>query len=217
MPTDAYDDRVHSTKSKTLDNSTEASHQCLLSITRADYARYRGANVMHRCVRHLTSFIPLGFQKIPLLDGGFRWERFREKFRFGDTNPAVVLDVKSHLVAAYTDLDATGGRSPCHVVKIFRERLELLGLPAVPGDRFAAVSLYSRGARTKDTGQWENFFPVVVDCVIRDTHSCEFVRARIPDSHWKALEIGLSQISKQNQSRAGLFKVNLPDELKAVL
>ena len=184
---DAYDNRV---RSRTLDNNTEATNQCLLPITRADYARYRGANAVHRCVLHLTSFIPLEWKKIPLLSGGFRWQRFREWFRFGDTNPAVVLNVKSRLVAAYTDLDATDGKNPHYVVKIFRERLELLGLPALPGDRFAAVSLYQGGAHSKASGRWEDFFPVVVDCVTGDTHTCEFVRARIPDSHWKALEIG---------------------------
>jgi len=201
-------------KSKTLDNNTQAANQCLLSVTRADYARYQGANVMHRCVLQLTSHIPLGFRKIPLLDGGFRWEYFRERFRFGHTTPAVVISAKKRLMAAYTDLNATSGRNPYHVIKIFREKLELLELPAVPGDRFAAAALYQR-ARTGESGRWENFFPVVVDCVTRDTHACEFVRARIPDPDWKALEIGLSQVP--DQSRPGLFKINLPSELEAVL
>ncbi len=194
-------------KTKTLNNNNfEATNQCLLPVTRADYARYRSVNIMHRCVLYLTSFIPLQFHKIKLLSGGFWWERFRERFRFGDTNPAMVLDIKTRLVAAYTDLDITGGENPYYVIKIFREKLELLTLPALPRDRFAAVSLYQRGAHTEQSGRWEDFFPVVVDCATRDTYRCEFVRARIPDSHWKALEIGLSQLSSQEQSRPGLLK-----------
>lgn len=202
-------------KSKTLDDSTRATNQCLLRVTRADYTRYRGANIMHRFGLQLTSRIPLKFQRIPLMAGGFHWERFRERFVFGDTNPAMVLDGKSRLVAAYTDLDATSGKNPFHVVKIFRERLELLGLPAKPGDRFAANSLYRRGPHTKETGRWETFFPIVVDCVSGDTQTCELVRAKIPDSHWKALEIGLTQI--KDKSRPGLFKIGLPRELEAAL
>ena len=169
---------------------------------------------MHRCLLYLTTFVS---PESPHMKAGFWWEQFREKFRFGDTNPAVVLNVKSRLVAAYTDLDATSGKNPYHVVKIFREKLELLRLPALPGDRFAAASLYERGAHTKESGRWETFYPVVIDCVSRDAHACEFVRARIPDSHWKALEIGLSQIPSQDQCRPGLFKINLPHELEEVL
>ena len=199
-------------KSKTLDNNTQAANQCLLSVTRADYARYRGTNFMHRCVLRLTSHIPLGFQNIPLLDGGFRWERFRERFRFGHTAPSVVLNAKHRLMAAYTDLNATSRGKPYHVIKIFREKLELLGLPALPGDRLAAAALF-QGERIGKLGRWDNFFPVVVDCVTRDIHACEFVRARIPDSDWKALEIGLSQVP--DHTRPGLFQVNLPPELEA--
>ena len=204
-------------KSKTMDDSRQAATQCSLTITRSDYTRYYGLNFISRCVLYLISFLPLRFSlrffRTPVLNGGFRWARFQDRFKFGNIDAAVVLDPKARLVAVYTDLNCTTETPPVHVIKIIRERLDLLPQPALPGDRFAAASIYQGDANSEKKGRWVNFFPVVIDCVVRDIHQCEFARARVLDADWKALEIGLSQLPREDKEKRGLYEINLSPEL----
>ncbi len=132
----------------------------------------------------------------------------------GDINPALILDERRGLVAAYTDLDnRLQKRFP--VINIFVEKLDRLPTPPKAGDTVAAVSLYGQNAQTKVTGRWSTFHPVVIDCVISDPIKCEFRKAMIPDAQWKALEVGLSQIP--DKTRTGIHDITLPEELKAIL
>ncbi len=198
---------------KVVDARTKATDEGTLRITRAEYARYDGVTFLGRCYRYLNSFLPIS-RRFHNVFGGFRWNHYRERFMYGDTNPAMVLDVRARLVAVYTDLDGRlEKRFP--VVRIFVEQLDRLPSPPKAGDTFAAVSLYGQDAQTAKTGRWSTFHPMVVDCVVGDSTKCEFRKAMIPDAQWKALELGLAQIP--NQTRPGIYDITLPAELKAQL
>ena len=200
-------------KKKVVDGRTKATDEGTLRISRAEYARYDGATVLGRWYRYANSFLPI-FRRYREVFGGYRWNHYRERFMYGDTNPAMVLDPGARLVAAYTNLDGRlEKRFP--VIRIFVEQLDRLPSPSKAGDTFAAVSLYGQDAQTAKTGRWSTFHPMVVDCMVRDRTECEFRKAMIPDAQWKALELGLAQIL--DKTRPGIYDIALPDQLKASL
>ena len=200
--------------SKTLDNSTKASNQGGVVISRFEYARYHAAGIFSFLGLYLASWLPLSLKSLKALNGGFRWVRAKEWFLYGDNNPAIVIDTKDGLVAAFTDLDGQlEKRFP--VIKLFHEKLHLLGSPVQDGDRFAAISVYGRDDNTAATGRWSSFFPIVVDCVSRDRSRCATARARIPESHWRALEEGLKQLPSMREP--GVYDVVLPPDIMRAL
>ena len=200
-------------KKKVVDDRTRATDEGTLRISRAEYARYDGNTFLGSWYRYLNSFLPIS-RRFRNVFGGFRWNHYRERFMYGDTNPAMILDVRARLVAAYTNLDnRLEKRFP--VVRIFAEELDRLPSPPKEGDTFAAVSLYAQNAQTAKSGRWSTFHPLVVDCVVSDRTKCEFRKAMIPEAQWKALELGLSQIP--DKTRPGVYDITLPDELKALL
>ena len=201
-------------RSRTLDNSTQASNQGVIRVSRTEYVRYAARRRWARPLLLCASYLPVPLGVIPFLNGGFRWRRFSEHFLYGDTNPAIVVDAKRRLVASYTDLDVWS-QSRFHVVKVFRERLRLISREVKDGDTFAAVSLYSRASHTDVTGRWGGFSPIVVDCVVRDQPTCDFAKAKIPGSHWRALRLGLEQL--RSTRRPGTYDIILPNELLSQL
>ncbi|EDY19250.1 hypothetical protein CfE428DRAFT_3427 [Chthoniobacter flavus Ellin428] len=199
---------------KTRDNSTYATLPGQCHITRADYARYFGRSFVERRWRYLSSFLPFAWHRIPLLNGGLNWLRMKEWFQYGDTNPTIVLDSKRRLVATYTALD-TGLQHRFTVIRVIGEKLQLIRGGVHDGQRFASVSSYRRGKDSERLGRWETFTPIVIDCMSRDAELCEKMKARIPASHWTALEIGLKQIS--HPPKAGLYDIVLPEDLRRLL
>jgi hypothetical protein len=194
-----------SMRTRTLDDSTEASNQGLVRITRRQYSRYFGPTPVHSALCLVSSFLPYA---------NLRWHRAREHFKYGDTNPAIVLDSDAGLVAAYTDLDSRGF-SRFHVIKIFRERLSLIPRQVRDGDRFAAVSLYAADRQSAELGRWSTFCPIVVDCVCHDRDVCEFTKAKIVPAHWRALTIGVAQIG--SHAKPGQYAIELSDDLREQL
>jgi hypothetical protein len=123
----------------------------------------------------------------------------------------LVLDAKWGLVAVFTDL-ANTDRTQFPVVKIIPERLDLISTtPVDNGVRFAAVGLYGGSNESVANGRWEDFFPIVVYCLVDDRAACENAHKRLKLSGWKGLELALTQLT--DKTREGLFRVNLPDAL----
>lgn len=197
---------------RTLDNTTQASIQGRLQVTHEEYLRYKNAPVPRRRSEFPSHLPPFRFgargYQVP------QWDRFSEHFMFGDTNPAKVIDASSGLVASYTDLD-NQGKSRFHVIKFFVERLSLIPEGVRNGDTFAAISLYEGGPNSRFTGKWSNFFPIVANCVSRNKASCDAAKAKIPASHWAALDMGLTLLGPKTEP--GLYDIGLPNELKAQL
>jgi len=188
--------------SRTLDNTTAASTPGTIQITRFAYARYFGEGIVDFMGRLVGSFSRKNV----------RWVRAQEHFRFGDVNPAIVLDAKMGLVAVFTDLDSKlQKRFP--VVKVKKEKLHLIRhSPVKNGCRLAAVSLYARSPETATTGMWGGFSPIVIDCVVHDKQACATALERITPISWVALELGTEQLP--SPLRPGLFAITLSDEVR---
>ena len=60
-------------------------------------------------------------------------------------------------------------------------------------------------------GQWSDFSPIVVDCLVDDYASCEAAATRIKPLAWTALEIALRQFGGRRQP--GLYPVDVPHDL----
>jgi hypothetical protein len=140
--------------------------------------------------------------------GDSKWVYIQKQFKLGCLNPAVVLDAKQGLVAVFSDL-ANTHRTQYPVVKIIRERLDLISTtPVINGVRFAAVAMYGATNESVAKGRWNDFFPIVVDCLVDDRAACENAHKRLKLSGWKGLELALTQLT--DKTREGLFPVNVP-------
>ncbi len=190
-----------------VDPNTQASDPGGVAITRGEYARYAGLNFLGRVFLYLWSFAPRLFWKTSFGEGGLRWRRMFEHFCYGNTNPALVIDIRENLIAVLTDLDVTG-ENPYLVIRIKKEKLNLVRTKSVvEGARFASVALY--GAKDyRKTGRWDTFNPIVVDCVVRDPLVCQLILDGIPEDDWKLLETGLSQVPKPYA--VGLYPFAIP-------
>ncbi|HWB05989.1 MAG TPA: DUF3239 domain-containing protein [Verrucomicrobiales bacterium] len=189
---------------RTIDNSTQASNPGSLTVSRQEYARYYGGNLFGRMAM-------LGLSYLPVVNF-LGWIRFSEHFRHGDTNPAVVINKDTGLVACYTDLD-TAMRSRFHVIKLFKAKLHLANRLVQNGTTMAAVSLYYGTGEDRARGRWRGFCPILADCVAMDSQQSQSVKAKIPPSHWKALDMGLRQLGPRRLP--GTYDITLPQELKA--
>lgn len=116
--------------------------------------------------------------------------RAREHFLYGCVNPGVVVATNPPLVAVFTDL--TTGKEPHHVIKILSHPLGWMknGVPSV-GTKLATVALYE-GSSQK--ARWDDFHPIVVNCVTGDRADIERVFQSIPKCEWEQLEVGLNYI-----------------------
>jgi hypothetical protein len=126
--------------------------------------------------------------------------RINEHFRYGCVNPSVVVSTNPSLIAVFTDL--TTGKVPRHVIKILPQPLRWMknGVPSV-GTRLATVALYE-GIIQK--GHWDNFYPIVVNCVTGSQNDIERVFQSIPEWEWEQLEIGINYI---RTTKIGLYNI----------
>lgn len=204
MPT--FHQALNAMNRTTVDPRTSASNQALMSISRRDYARYRSSFRPIQDIIFATTFLPIS--------GGNGWLSMYEHFICGDLNPAIVVDASRNLVATYTDLSSTHLMS-FPVIKVFREKLDRIRRPVREGDTFAAVSLYYGDGQLNGIQRWNGFIPIVANCVVEDEEICAFAKAKIPDSHWQALTVGLSQLPAQ--IKRGAIRIQLPRSLEEQL
>ena len=86
----------------------------------------------------------------------FTWPKYR-KFKAGDANPGVIVDLNPTLVAVLTDLSKGNGELPA--VKIFKANLgSTEEKPLKVGTKVSTVSNYFDTAG-KDAWHWETSIP----------------------------------------------------------
>lgn len=126
--------------------------------------------------------------------------RIREHFIYGCVNPAVVVSSQPPLVAVFTDL--TTGKGSHHVIKILPQPLRWMkhGIPPV-GTRLATVALYKGNGQK---GYWDDFHPVVINCVTGNTVDIERVFQSISHKEWEELEAGLGYLQT---TKPGLYPI----------
>ena len=138
------------------------------------------------------------FFAVPIL---LLWKRVQKAqrqvlrhFQNGCICPAEVVSLSPLLVAVSTDL-SKGGDERWPVIKILRQPLE-----RVPGRRFGlgdplvAVALYHNSA--PNSPHWEDFSPIVADCVTADERELARMRAALDaePGEWNELTRNLATV-----------------------
>lgn len=125
----------------------------------------------------------------------------RERFLYGCVNPGMVISSNPTLVAVFTDLRTR--ETPYHVIKVLPQPLKRtkIGIPAV-GTRLATIAVYEGNAQK---GNWDDFHPIVINCVTDNQADLDRVLQSIPDWEWLELEVGLREIPKES----GLYSINV--------
>ncbi len=126
----------------------------------------------------------------------------QDKFLYGCINPALVVSHSPYLVAVSTDLSLGGTSYPA--IKILQQPLDKIksGLPPI-NTRLATVALYF-GSYSRP--HWDDFFPVVVDCVTNDKADIDRTIAKIDRETWTDLQDGLRQV--KTPLTPGLYFIN---------
>lgn len=124
----------------------------------------------------------------------------REWFLHGCINPAIVVCTNPPLVAVCTDLST--GKIQHHAIKILPQPLRWMknGVPPV-GTRLASVALY-QGSLQKNS--WEDFHPIVVDCVTGNRADIKRVFQSINEAEWQTLEVGINYLRTK---KPGLYSI----------
>ena len=133
----------------------------------------------------------------------FRLYQKKEHLWHGCLCPAVVVSQRPFLVAVATDLTLGHGSYPA--VKVIRQPLGQMtgGAPAV-GTRLATVSVYYAG---DGATRWQDFEPVVINCVTTDEKEIREALDSIPDDEWQLLLAGIRRLG----GRFRVGKVTLLD------
>jgi hypothetical protein len=196
----------------TVDDNTQASNPGNL---RLNFARFMWA-FPEGTLRFVAFLAVVGFGaavshwafSIPavlaLALGAFLLVRLREHFLYGCVNPAIVVSHKPPLIAVSTDLSTGGSCYP--VIKVLTHPLWRMagGRPPV-GTRLATVALYEGSGQS---GHWDDFDPIAVNCATSEQKEVERVLAGIPSSEWDDLEQGLAQVPRPYQP--GLYRIAAP-------
>jgi len=181
-----------------------------LTISRSRFAKYVGRDFIDVAIYWGCSFLPKFAYKIPYFGRrAFHWAQLGEIFLGGCLVPAVVIDADQGYVAVFSSLTANGNR-PTPVIKVIPEGLHLItSTPGKNGTTFAAVSTYRATPESMARGQWNDFFPIVVDCFVDDPDDCEEAKRRITKDYWDALRISLNRLGTLREP--GLYHVDLSD------
>ncbi|NQE37776.1 DUF3239 domain-containing protein [Microcoleus asticus] len=153
----------------------------------------------------ITLFLPINsaFWKVisPILQKArFLAIHIRERCLYGCVNPGIVINSNPTLVAVFTDLRT--GETPHQAIKVLPQPLKRtkMGIPPV-GMRLATIALYEGNVQK---GHWDDFHPIVINCVTDNQTDIDRVLQSIPDWEWLELELGLGEIPKQ----PGLYPIS---------
>ncbi|MBK8476293.1 MAG: DUF3239 domain-containing protein [Opitutaceae bacterium] len=198
---------------KTLDPRAEAKIPGQLAPARRKFARYYGHTPMEMALLCLGSFLPL-WGAPPVLGMkacAWRWLRTREHLQFGCLCPSMIVDREQQLVATFTNLNARGERS-IPAIQITAEPLHLLPRSlAEEGTQLASACLFTGTEKSFDVGYWDDFTPLLVDCLVSDQAACTAARGRLKRLAWTALMMGVAELKGHHS--IGLHRVSVPHEV----
>jgi hypothetical protein len=133
------------------------------------------------------------------------WWIQRAKFISGCTNPAMVVSLDPPLVAVLTDLALSPAGTRWHYIKVLEQPLNsMTGELARVGQRLAAVATYRKGDSKE---HWNDFSPVVVNCVSRSVGDIARVFGTLTSGDWQDFDKAIRQVPQPIS--AGLYKVEL--------
>ncbi len=110
----------------------------------------------------------------------------------GDLVPAMVIDPKRNLIAAYTDLNKDGEGMP--VIQVFKAPLSRLpDAPLKAGTRLAMVVMYNGFAHESN---WRNFGGWLIHAGTKNKKVIQRAIESFDDDDWEILKDGIRQIKK---------------------
>jgi hypothetical protein len=128
------------------------------------------------------------------------WVRVKEHFRYGDTNPGLVISINPILIAVATDLTQGVGSYPA--VKIFRARSHrVMGVEPQIGIRLPTVALYTRSHDPK-CPHWSDFDPRPLEFATGNKDVLDRAMASFSEADWHRLESAIQQLS---DTKPGLY------------
>lgn len=155
--------------------------------------------------------LPWRLRNVPVIGQQIiHWTSVSEHLAHGCLNPSKIIDAERNLVATFTSLNAVGeGSFP--VIKLTEERLDLIeSEKVVDGSTFAAAATYVRTDESWREGRWDDFLPIVVDCLVDEPQQCESAKRMLSPLAWKALELGIHELDGFEE---GLYCVDVPHEV----
>jgi hypothetical protein len=185
-------------RTKTLDDSTEASHPGNVNLSHAKLKRFHPE--LYSTMKWLSFLI-----RNPAMFGsagkGYWRTHIEEHLMYGDSRAAVVVSTRPLLVAAYTD------EIDCVALLQFEASLvEEYGLEI--GSRLLTINTYSdfEGSYEKDLtpgrdayGQYGNFSPFIAEFLTDDFEILERRKEEIEEDEWlRAANLADEYISKAN-------------------
>ena len=185
-------------KERYIEPTTPVELPSEYEVTREEYARYFGKNFFDRKRLYYSSFLPKARNHFTYV---------KQWIATGDTTPVAVVDARRHLIACFTRL-GTSTPSGFPVIRVLREKLSLIEGGARQGQRLAGISVYFATVNSLRAGRFKTFRPIVIDSICTDPAQCAQVKAKIPQSDWQALDLGLAQIPYPVQE--GLYRIKLP-------
>lgn len=197
---------------RTMNEAAKATIPGNLLPSREKYLDYYCANAWDRKFRRACTYLPWDARHLPFIGKLIiHWTATSEHLQHGCLNPAVVVDASKNLVAVFTDL-AAGEDVHFPVVKVVRERLDLAPQERVlNGSRFAAAAVYFPTKESLRRRCWNDFSPIVVDCLVDDRNACAAALARVKPLAWHSLDIGMNGVPKP--FKEGLFRVDVPTNI----
>jgi hypothetical protein len=165
----------------------EAFFEVLRRIKILDFPPFSFSRISRISVLDIVFSIPIYLLLKQLI---FPLLRIRQQFLYGCVNPGVVVSSKPPVVAVLTDL--TTSKVPHYTIKILPQPLKWMknGVPPV-GTRIATVALYEGNIKK---GYWDDFHPIVIDCVTGNQNDIDRVFQSIPNREWQELAAGMEYI-----------------------
>lgn len=191
----------------TVDEDTQASTPGEVAVSKEKFLNYHDLKGLARKKYAFLLSLPLTvlhkrFSGDPVV---YDFIQKTEQFRAGCLNPSIIINKAKGIIATYTDLTANG-EVPTPVIKISKERLELVtNIKILTGQRLPSVSIYF-GRPSESPDAWDDFDPRVVNCFTDDLIAYAWQMQRLAEEDWKMLEEGLSQIN--DLEALGLYYLN---------
>ena len=194
------------------DHSTVASNPGATDISLKKFGEYYDLNAFQRF--KLRRYSKLSEDELKMVCKKSRlallYVLTKEKFKYGCINPAVIVNPKKGLVAAFTSLTAWGDETR-PVVKIYKERLDMLfDFERHKGQKLVTVAFYRRPKGEDSPQFWADFEPQVLRCFVEDGKLIQDKQRSIKAEAWQALTIGLRQIKDK---KPGLYRVEVDSDL----
>jgi uncharacterized protein DUF3239 len=198
----------------TLDERTLASHPGAIKISIKKFLAYKSIhglkNIYYRVVLMLPKqYLFLRFKNDKVVD---EWIEKTEQFKYGCINPSVIINKNKGIVATYTDLANSDKAAREPVIKIWKEKLELIDNTYISsGQKVSTVSTYSSDKEDSEANAWANFHPNIPNCFTDDLQQCETAMQQLNEIAWRCLEIGLDQI--KDKEALGLYYIEIDEDM----